>query len=287
MVPDRLLHILRSCSSDTTARFPPTEVFNEGWMLRLVLDAAERLHLADHPLSFLQGSQWYSEALLLSPFRPRMRPDPLGEGFTNADAVIGHFTFDHATKAGLRLDPDAAQFVVIEAKMFSNLSKGTKNAPLYDQAARNVACMAEAIANSGRSIGDFESVGFFVLAPAKEKRRNSSSNLEVCVSADSIRAAVANRLLSYETANRTEPRELRVWEQRFLLPLVERLVETNRLGVLTWEECIGAIAERDQAMGAELVAFYTQCLTHAPRIARDAAGGATAIDTVRVWGGEC
>jgi hypothetical protein len=41
-------------------------------------------------------------------------------------------------KAGLGLNAGSFQFVVIEAKMFSNLSRGAKNALEYDQAARNV-----------------------------------------------------------------------------------------------------------------------------------------------------
>jgi hypothetical protein len=35
MIPERLFQILRSCENDDTSRIPATEVFNEGWMLRL------------------------------------------------------------------------------------------------------------------------------------------------------------------------------------------------------------------------------------------------------------
>src|SRR5579863_7223554 len=77
MIPDRLLKILRSCEDVRTSHFPPTEVFNEGWMLRLVLDAVQTLELDDSPFRFLDGSAWYSEALLSSPFRPRSRGDKL------------------------------------------------------------------------------------------------------------------------------------------------------------------------------------------------------------------
>lgn len=148
--------------------------------------------------------------------------------------------------------------------MFSNLSKGTKNAPLYDQAARNVACMAEAIAQSGREVSEFESLGFFVLAPVREKRGNPNSNIEARMSSESIRSAVAQRVLGYEIANRVEAQPLREWECRFLLPLIERLVAVRRLAVLSWEECIEAIARRDSAEGAMLGAFYDRCLMYRP-----------------------
>lgn len=61
------------------------------------------------------------------PFSPRRsrRDDPLGEGFTNADAVMGHFDFDPVTKAGLRLRPDARQLVVVETKIYSGLRQST------------------------------------------------------------------------------------------------------------------------------------------------------------------
>lgn len=54
---------------------PPTALFNEGWMLRLVLDWASHHRSAIPELTFDNGSQWYSEALLSSRFRPRRRSD--------------------------------------------------------------------------------------------------------------------------------------------------------------------------------------------------------------------
>jgi hypothetical protein len=38
--------------------------------------------------------------------------------------------------------------VILEAKMFSKLSKGIKNFPEYDQATRNIACIAEILKRS-------------------------------------------------------------------------------------------------------------------------------------------
>lgn len=264
MIPARLLNILRSCERDDTSHFPPTEVYNEGWMLRLVLDAIQTLGLHNHPLGFLENSRWYSEALLSSPFRPRARSDSLGEGFTNADGVIGHFAFGASTKAGLQLHADARQFVVVEAKMFSNLSTGTKNAVLYDQAARNVACMAEAISQRGKAPNDFERLAFFVLAPAKEKRGHHSTNLEDLIRPDSIKGAVSNRIDAYEKTFRSEAVALREWEQCALVPFVDTLTATGSLAVLSWEEIIDAIRERDRPIAEELSGFYRRCLTYAP-----------------------
>jgi len=265
MIPDRLLKILRSCEIDQTSHFPPTEIYNEGWMLRLVLDAVQTLGLRGHPFWFTDEAKWYSEALLSSPFRPRSRSDKLAEGFTNADGVIGHFEFGASTKSGLRLNGDATQFVVVEAKMFSNLSSGTTNARVFDQAARNVACIAEAISQSGRSLNDFDRLGFFVLAPALEKRSHRNTNLESCIDPNSIKLAVGNRIQSYEQSGRDEANQMRDWERNWFLPLVDKLVASNGLKVLSWEDCIEAISAADEDVGAELGRFYQRCLTYSPQ----------------------
>ena len=53
--------------------------------------------------------------------------------------------------AGARLLPDATQLMVIKAKIFSPLSGGTRNAPGFDQAARNVACITRLLARANRN----------------------------------------------------------------------------------------------------------------------------------------
>jgi len=210
---------------------------------------------------FQAGASWYSEALLASPFAAQQRADALAEGFTNADGVIGQFAFRPTTRAGLELAPNATQFAVVEAKMFSNLSSGTKNAPTYNQAARNVACMAQALARIGRRPESFSSLGFYVAAPMASKRRPGFSNLESSLEPDNIRAAVQQRIGSYEAANRKEAAGLRAWEAEYFLPLVQVLSDRGSLKVLTWESCIEAIEAADRQSGEELGRFYERCLS--------------------------
>ena len=50
--------------------------------------------------------------------------------------------------------------VVIEAKMFSKLSPGVTNAKYFNQAARNVACMAEIANRAGIDPASFEDIAF-------------------------------------------------------------------------------------------------------------------------------
>lgn len=70
---------------------PPTHLYNEGWMLRLVLDWLDRHRDLEHPLALHEGARWYSEALLPSRFLRDEHGDPLAESHTHADGLIGHF----------------------------------------------------------------------------------------------------------------------------------------------------------------------------------------------------
>jgi hypothetical protein len=70
-------------------------------MLRLVIDWFSRNSQVDCDIQFLEGSRWYSEALLPSQFLTRQRGDNLAESWAHADGVIGHFEIDK--KSGKRL----------------------------------------------------------------------------------------------------------------------------------------------------------------------------------------
>ena len=270
-IPQSLISILESCQNEDRDQhhFPPTEVFNEGWMLRLVLDALENLEKTvgvpdTHPLKFCKGAKWYSEARLSSPFLrkpkkdlPGKDKDTLGEGYTNGDGVIGHFKFREGTKAGLQLTNSACQFIVVEAKMFSTLSSGTKNAPSYNQAARTVACMAEIIRQSRISLDHLKSVGFFVVAPEEKLQQLGKNSLRAYVTQDAIKNAIDQRMSDYESAFRSD-KQLCEWKNgvdRFL----KRLAAENRLGALSWEQLIKEITAVDRARGDELDQFYECC----------------------------
>ena len=145
--------------------FRPTEIYNESWLIKLVMHYASSIKDPNFPINFHTGSTWYSESLLPTTFKARYQGDKLSESRTNADGVIGHFHIGKQAKADFELSTAASQFIVLEAKMFSPLSPGVTNARYYDQAARSVACIAEAISLSGVEPGQIDNIGFFVLAP--------------------------------------------------------------------------------------------------------------------------
>ncbi len=226
-------------------RFPPTLLYNEGWLLRLVVDWYHRHPEAKGALTFHAGAEWYSEALLESPF---LR-GPNREGFTHADAVIGHFDV-RKERGDIALRPEASQFLVIEAKMGSPLSPGTKHAADYNQAARNVACMIKLIeryVTSGASLTD---VRFIVIAPESKLTEHGTRGLldrkHLC---DAIRRRAEGR-----SADDVE------WVNRHVVP---RLSENHLNPTCTsWEEILMEIAALNSDDGRELSDFYRLCREH-------------------------
>ena len=89
--------------------FPATIFYNEGWLLRLVLDWLSRTAVEKHPLTFVPGARWFLEALLPSQFLAGQRADPLAEGWTHADGVIGHVAIGGGGQADTRLAPELAE----------------------------------------------------------------------------------------------------------------------------------------------------------------------------------
>lgn len=251
MILTRLTNMLYRCSSNQPF-FPPTDLYNEGWMLRLVLDwfASRGDGIADHILRVPSGCRWYSEALMESPFKPRKRGDPLGEGYTHADGVIGHFEIGGSGDGDLVLRPDATHFVVIEAKMFSGLAKRTTHARYFDQAARNVACVAHALScPHGIHPDSFTALSFVVVIPEVKLR---CAGFEDLLDGGSIKEKVQRRVSEY-----ADPCKQR-WFDDWFLPTLQRI----GIRLMTWEEVIEDIRQADPATGEELAGFYKACLKY-------------------------
>ncbi len=60
---ESITEMLGPADSEERRLFPPTELYSEGWRLRLVLDSAFR-GSAKLPFPTLKGARWYSEARL-------------------------------------------------------------------------------------------------------------------------------------------------------------------------------------------------------------------------------
>ena len=151
------------------------------------------------------------------------------------------------TRRRLVLTADSKQFVVTEAKMFAHLSKGTTNAPDYDQAARIVACIAWTIKQSNRTVEDFESLGFYVIAPIEKIMDDVFSSQ---VSKSSIKEKVERRISAYSGDDRKYA-ELQTWYKDFFIPTLRHVDPSP---VYSWESAVDAIDEPD------VREFYRRCL---------------------------
>ena len=159
---------------------------------------------------------------------------------------IGEFVIGSSGKADLVLNENASYFVVLEAKLFSLLSKGVTHASFYDQAARNVACIAEVLHRAGVVPRDMDSVGFYVLAPKAQIEEGLFSEL---LSKESVRSKVGQRVEAYK-GERDE------WFESAFQPLMDVI----EIGEISWESIIEDIQEADPGFGAELGEFYEDCL---------------------------
>lgn len=243
---DRIRSVIEQ-SVNSLPVMPPTEIFNEGWLLRLALDWFARHPDVAHPMAVPPGTNWYSEALLASQFASRFRGDRLSESHTHADGVVGHFHIGHTGQGDLFLEPDARYFVVLEAKVGSRLSVGTTHAPDFDQAARNVACMAHALSKADASIEDFDRLGFFVVAPGSQIRLGLFDSE---LTNGSLRSKVLKRVEAYEDARKS------VWYEKWFLPTLNRV----DIGTVSWEEVIALMSAVDKQTATWFADFYETCL---------------------------
>lgn len=245
MVMNRICAMLEYCETDSP-QFPPTLLYNEGWLLRLVIDWFSRNDVPEHHLTFLKGSRWYSEALLPSAFLPRSRGDPLGESWTHVDGAIGAFEIGKEGKADLSLLPEAEQFVVLEAKLFSKLASGVTHAKYFDQAARTVACMAEVLKRADRHPSSLSHLGFYVVA---RRSQIDAGVFNKEMDRDSIGEKVGQRVAEYDGAREQ-------WYRGWFEPTFQEI----EIDVVSWEQLLETIGEYDASSAASIVEFYKCCV---------------------------
>jgi len=240
-----LVESLLALSAVCDGHWPATLAYSEGWLLRVILDWFCKHGSRDHLLTPLQDADWFSEALLTSPFPPRCRGDAHGEGFTHVDGTIGHMRIGFAGKADVRLLPDARQFVCVEAKIGSPLAKGTTHAPDYDQVARTVGCMAETLMQSGCRPESLSSLALLVIAPRDWLSRREREYLEKA----HVSRHVRKRARSYGMTDGD-------WVDKWFEPALHRMV----LDSLTWEGLIAHVTGSSPQDGESLAGYYARCL---------------------------
>lgn len=130
----------KSNNTDLVPYVNPTEIYNEGWMTRLLVYYSIKQGIQlNNFINFNQIKNWSSEGLISSPF---IEVANNREGYTHADMALGDFVINYVFRGKIEVFNNANIFGIIEAKMGSNLSQGTSNAKNYNQASRNLACIS-------------------------------------------------------------------------------------------------------------------------------------------------
>ncbi|SNR58021.1 hypothetical protein SAMN06265371_10626 [Lutibacter agarilyticus] len=173
-----------------------TEFYNEGWLLKLLVYAITDFGLKEHPLYVNENEKFFSEGLLPSPFLTEGKKNPFAESHTHADGAIGNFTIGNNSSKGL-LELKGNKLNIFEAKINSGFSTGVTNASFYNQAARNVACIAETIDKADKLENlDSLSIGFYLVVPKDQYEKKKS--FEEFLDRDHILKTVKKRVDQYK-----------------------------------------------------------------------------------------
>lgn len=230
-----LLEIIESIDSPNS-KINPTDIYNEGWMTRLFVYYSIKDKLKVENIDYSTVSNWCAEAVISSPFQPRKRMDNMGEGFTHADMAIGDFKVDFSDNGEIKLMENAKLFGIIEAKMGSNLSQGTKNAPNYNQASRNLACISAKTAKTEEC-----NTFFGVVAPEIKIKHHK---LEEQLNKNFLLKQIRDRFEMY-------PKEYR--QEKKMEAVLEKAMKTN-VWCLSYEQWLEKFTNSDTI--EELSTFY-------------------------------
>jgi len=143
-----------------------TEVYNEGWLLRLAV--AKLLDMKGEALVKLSDGKAFEAAATIGRCAARgwcsegvLSPTFNGEGTTKADGIVGDIALRPDKKWGFTCT--AGEFIFLEAKINSSLSSGVDHLSMLNQAARYVAIAARVMCENKNAAGRL-----IVLAPPQK-----------------------------------------------------------------------------------------------------------------------
>jgi hypothetical protein len=135
--------------------------------------------------------------------------------------------------------------------MASGLSAGTKYAPDFNQAARNVACIAHLVSSARLDAESAPRCAFVLIAPREKIAQGTFEAVE----RTNIAEAVERRARSFD-AGAVE------WCSGAFRQVLDRC----DLTVLSWEEVLDEISSVDPVTGAAIGEFYVECLRYNPLV---------------------
>jgi len=246
--------LLRCCniSGKPIAR---SEVYNETWLLRMVL--AKLYDVADDVADNFNGDHAEILKALWKAVRVRwiseggLRPTLEKEGTTWTDAILGNVTLrndpetekDSGSKRGVEIihGKDDVDVIVVEAKVGSKLASRTSNYNDYDQVARNIACLAQLVMN-GKNDKGIAGCRFIVICPRPQRSSDYNDkvfdslnrNWEDALKKVGVFGKLGDSFAKIEKYHKGEIELLRISKE-----ISERSV------VISWEAIIDSLKDKD------------------------------------------
>jgi hypothetical protein len=217
---------------ENLSQINPTIIFNEGWMVRILVEISINERLKFESIDFSDVKNFSSEALIDSPFVRRVKNR---ESCTHTDIIFGDFTVNYEEHGKITVNPDAQILGIIEAKMGSGLSKKTTNADDYNQASRSICCLAHNADKTPEKCALF----FIVVAPETTIKKHK---IKAQVEYNTIKAQIEKRFdTSHITNNPT---------------IIDKIDKCNIL-VISYEKWIAEI--KNQSDKLLMSGFYEKC----------------------------
>ncbi|HPW67646.1 MAG TPA: hypothetical protein PLS84_11285 [Salinivirgaceae bacterium] len=209
----------------------PTIIYNEGWIVRLLVieSMLEKITIENIEFGKLANKKWSSEALIASPF---VTTKINREGYTHADIILGDFDVNYGERGKVVLADMPEILGIIEAKMGSSLSKGTRNAPNYNQASRNICCLAHTTQST--DCGTF----FIIAAPQSIIKKYNNFEEQI----NQIKPQISERFSHSEISYSKE---------------IEKKVSECKVSVISYEDWINKLKHAE--IKNMLIDFYNQC----------------------------
>ena len=251
--------------------FTPTLIYNEGWMMRIIIDQYKRNEYKSNLqyIKLFEGSniknanpRIFSEAQLL----PQFYGEPKNETHTSVDGIMGDFNFRTGTRSGIEMKEVVNKLVVIEAKMASGLDEGITNTGKkdYNQAARTVACMINEIINANGNINiNNLKMNYVVWYPEGNKKikRQLRDNY---LTQEHMVNTIQKRITDYDDEHMKKHGKNGVSED--FIKNWENILNKIEIDSNTWEEILDDMEsnKRDRYYGdlCQVKEFYSNCLVY-------------------------
>lgn len=243
--------VSKSNNGDPKCIFPETDIFNEGWLLRGILNSLMNVKdiKNEHLLFFLpfpDESKRFSEGRLKTPFEKKVQEDSNStEGSTPIDGIVGDFELIENSKSGIRILPDFNYISFFEAKMCSSIGTGTRNEKNFSQISRDISYIIFQIMKIKNLEG--KTINLVVFYPMNNKKINPKKYTDD--NKKFIKNEIKNKISGYKLEHKEPSQDFKDFESNY-----EKLLDRVNLNFIDWETILKEIKD-----DTPIHEFYNLC----------------------------